>query len=129
VSVQRLFSTFANGLPGLGLLLQRVVTGAALICLAVTHLSESPGGSALTLCLIGSGAGIFLMVGLWTPVVGVAIAFLQTWAFLSGAPDPAIALLIAALGVSLSLIGPGAWSIDARIFGRKQISVPQRQEH
>ena len=30
--------------------------------------------------------------------------------------------LLSALGLSLSMLGPGAWSLDARLFGRKQIN-------
>ena len=32
-------------------------------------------------------------------------------------------LLLAILGISLAMLGPGAWSIDALIFGRKRITV------
>jgi hypothetical protein len=34
--------------------------------------------------------------------------------------------LLAALGVSLVMPGPGAWSVDARLFGRKQIDIRSR---
>jgi hypothetical protein len=30
------------------------------------------------------------------------------------------------LGVTLAMLGPGAWSVDARLFGRKRIQIPQR---
>ncbi|MGA7524609.1 MAG: hypothetical protein WBW84_19320 [Acidobacteriaceae bacterium] len=127
--MQRLFSTFANGLPGVGLLLQRLVTGGVLIDFAILHLSGPHGHSMLLPMLIAICAGALLAVGLWTPVVGTTVAALLVLALVSGAFDPMISLLIAALGASLALIGPGAWSIDARIFGRKHISVPQRQDH
>jgi len=112
----------------MGLLLQRLVAGAALMQVAIVHLKAPPGNAALLPQVIGLGAGIMLLLGLWTPVVGAVVAVLQLWEFVSGALDPRVALLLAALGVSLALIGPGAWSVDARLFGRKQISVPQRQD-
>jgi hypothetical protein len=31
------------------------------------------------------------------------------------------AVVAAALGISLAMLGPGAWSLDARIFGRKRL--------
>jgi hypothetical protein len=31
------------------------------------------------------------------------------------------ALIATALGVGLAMLGPGAWSLDARIFGRKRL--------
>lgn len=123
--MQRLFSTFPNGLPGLGLLSQRLVTGGVLIRIAILHLGGPDGHSMLLPLLIGLGAGTLLAVGLWTPVVAGAIAVVQIWMCASGMLDPLVSLLIAALGASLALIGPGAWSIDARIFGRKTILLPQ----
>jgi putative oxidoreductase len=32
-------------------------------------------------------------------------------------------IVLVVLGLSLAMIGPGAWSIDARLFGRKQITT------
>jgi uncharacterized membrane protein YphA (DoxX/SURF4 family) len=32
-------------------------------------------------------------------------------------------LMLAALGAILAMVGPGAWSIDARLFGRKHIDI------
>ena len=124
--MQRLFSTFANGLPGIGLLLLRFVTGGVLIHFAVLHLSGPAGLSRIVLLLVGAGAGILLLIGLWTPIVGTAIAVLELWVCISITPHPRIALLLAVLGTSLALIGPGAWSVDARIFGRKHIAVTHR---
>ena len=34
-----------------------------------------------------------------------------------------VSLQQAALGVCLALLGPGAWSIDARLFGRKRVEI------
>ena len=127
--MQRLFSTFANGLPGLGLLLQRLVAGTALVEYALIHLRASAGAAALLLqgtCLV---AGLLLLLGLWTPMVGGLVAILELCVLVSGGSDPWGAILLASLGASLALIGPGAWSVDARLFGRRQISVPQRQDY
>jgi putative oxidoreductase len=33
--------------------------------------------------------------------------------------DPGIPIALAVLGVTLALIGPGEWSVDARLYGRK----------
>jgi putative oxidoreductase len=123
--MQRLFSTFANGLPGLGLLLQRLMVSSVLIQYAIVQLRVPAGFEVQLLRATGVVAGIFLFLGLWTPIAGSVSAVLQVWAFVSGTPDPRIQILMAILGVSLALIGPGAWSLDARIFGRKQIWIPQ----
>jgi uncharacterized membrane protein YphA (DoxX/SURF4 family) len=61
------------------------------------------------------------MLGLWTPLVSLALALTQLllafehYDFIHGAA----ALVV----LSLALLGPGAWSIDARLYGRKRIRV------
>jgi len=37
--------------------------------------------------------------------------------------DPWIPIMLAILGATAAMIGPGAWSIDARLFGRKHIET------
>jgi putative oxidoreductase len=118
--VQRLFSTFASGWPGAGLLLQRILTAILLIRLATINLGASSSTSSLPQ-LIGSFAGIFLLFGLWTPVAGTLIAVIELWIAVSHTSDPWISMVLATLGATAAMIGPGAWSLDARLFGRKHI--------
>jgi len=73
--------------------------------------------------IIGACAGMFLLVGLWTPVVGALIAVVELWTALTGVGDPWIPIVLATLGGTAAMIGPGAWSIDARLFGRKRIET------
>jgi putative oxidoreductase len=121
ISLQRLFSTFANGLPGLGLMLQRFVTASVLVYGAVAHVSATPQVASVGPQLIDAGMGILLLVGLWTPVVGAMVAGREFWIMFSGGGDPLMPLVLAMLGATLAMIGPGAWSVDARLFGRIQI--------
>jgi putative oxidoreductase len=128
--VQRLFSGFANGLAGTGLLLLRLLTGAALVHFGIANLLEAPPSATAVLQIISIAAGILLLVGLWTPVAG-ALAAIVTMSialsrFLSHSGDPWIAIMQAVLGAVLAMVGPGAWSIDARLFGRKRIDMPER---
>jgi len=127
--VQRLFSGFANGLPGTGLLLLRLLAGAALIHFGIADLREAPPLPTAVLQIIGIGAGILLLVGLWTPVAGTLAALVNVWIGLSRyvthSGDPWIAIIQAVLGAVLAMVGPGAWSIDARLFGRKRIDMPE----
>ncbi len=127
--MQRLFSSFADGWPGIGLLLLRLLTGAALIHFGIANLREAPPLATVVLQITGVGAGILLLIGLWTPVVGalaaivkVSIAFSR---YFSHSGDPWILILQAVLGAVLAMVGPGAWSIDARLFGRKRIDMPE----
>jgi hypothetical protein len=76
--------------------------------------------------LTGSVLGLFILAGLWTPAVGALVAVVQVWIALTGAGDESVAIILAALGGTLAMIGPGAWSIDARLFGRKHIAEVER---
>jgi uncharacterized membrane protein YphA (DoxX/SURF4 family) len=76
--------------------------------------------------MVGAGAGLLLLVGLWTPAVGAVIALAEVWIVFSGDGDPWKPIILATLGTSLAMIGPGAWSIDAHLFGRKHIETSTR---
>jgi putative oxidoreductase len=123
--LQRLFSTFADGWPGKGLLLLRLLAAASLIHYGIRDLGKATP-FALIAPFIGAGAGVFLLAGLWTPVVGAVVAVVEVWMAYSRTGDPWIPSMLAALGAALAMVGPGAWSIDALLFGRKHIDVPER---
>ena len=119
--MQRLFSNFADGWPGAGLLIQRLLVGAALeYCVAAIH-----GGVAAVPQVIGALAGVLLIGGLWTPVAGVVIACAEAWVAFSSPAHPGMPAALAVLGLTLALIGPGEWSVDARLYGRKHIVPPR----
>ena len=128
--MQRLFSTFASGWPGIGLLLLRLLTAVALLHFGVISLPEAPPLITLVLEILGAGSALLLVVGLWTPVAGSLTGIVNVWIACSRhfwhSGDPWTAVIPAVLGVALALIGPGAWSIDARLFGRKHIDFLER---
>ena len=119
--MQRLFSTFANGWPGFGLLIQRFVLGIALLYHGAVLFRGVPVVETAVPELIGSVLGLLILAGLWTPAVGALVAAVQVWIALIGVGDQSMATILAALGGTLAMIGPGAWSVDARLFGRKHI--------
>jgi uncharacterized membrane protein YphA (DoxX/SURF4 family) len=111
-------------LPGFGLLLMRLVAGAGLIVQTITALRGSPPVVLATLDVLAAAAGILLLAGLWTPIAGALVAMIELWtAFFSHPHDPWTYILLGTLGVALSLLGPGAWSVDARLFGWKRIDI------
>jgi putative oxidoreductase len=118
--VQRLFSTFADGWPGAGLLLLRLVTGGGLLCGGIASAWSAPY-PAMAPPVIAAGAGGLLLLGLYTPLAGVLAAIVEAWIAFSHPLNLWAAIGLMGLGLSLAMIGPGAWSIDARLFGRKQI--------
>lgn len=129
--MQRLFSTFASGWPGVGLLLLRVLTAAALIHLGIVGVLAAPPVTIVVLQIIGAVAGILLLIGLWTPVAGTLAAIANVWIafsrYFSHSGDPLIPIVHAVLGAVLAMVGPGAWSIDARLYGRKYVNFPERR--
>ncbi|HMD50515.1 MAG TPA: hypothetical protein VKG79_15500 [Bryobacteraceae bacterium] len=118
--MQRLFSSFADGSPGAGLLLLRLLTGAGLLYGGI-GLAWSAPYIAMAPPVIAAGAGVLLLLGLYTPLAGVVAAIVEAWIAFSYPGNLWGPMGLICLGLSLALIGPGAWSIDARIFGRKQI--------
>ena len=123
--MQRLFSTFANGWPGVGLLLLRALAGIALLHYEIPQIVGRPAPGASVPQMIATGAGIFLLVGLWTPIAGTVVAMVEVWIIFAVASDLWVSIQLAALGAALAMIGPGAWSIDALLFGRKHIETPE----
>ena len=121
--LQRLFSTFAGGLPGIGLLLQRIATGGLLFYCALENLDKTAQLVPNAASMIGAAAGVLLLLGLWTPVAGTLVAVVEIWNVLTYGSNPLVSIALAILGASLAMIGPGAWSIDARLFGRKYIDA------
>jgi hypothetical protein len=125
--MRRLFSTFADGAPGAGLLLLRAAAAAGLIAPAI-HVAM---GEASALGVVGSllcaAAGVLLAVGLWTPIAAV-FGTLLALAQAVGVPGRTCSeLSLAAITAALGLLGPGAWSLDARLFGWKRIEIAPRK--
>jgi putative oxidoreductase len=125
--MRRLFSTFARGWPGAGLLFMRLVAGMALIDQGITRLRGGSPIEPVILLVPATGAAILLLTGLWTPIAGALVAVLELWAAFSQPGDPWTHILLATLGLALALLGPGAWSVDARLFGWKRIAIRDRQ--
>ena len=121
--MQRLFSTFPGGLPGAGLVLLRA---AAAIPLVHAGLMTVSSPHPLILVVVAACAAILVLIGLWTPFAGALIAIAELALALSHRADPWTFIQYGVLGAALAMLGPGGCSVDARLFGRKQIQIPMR---
>jgi uncharacterized membrane protein YphA (DoxX/SURF4 family) len=126
-NVQRLFSGFPDGWPGISILFLRFGAGLPLVYDGITGLFATAQFIPFVRELLAVGTGVLLLAGLWTPVSGTLAAILQLWVAFSGVDHLRAVLLVAALGAALAMLGPGAWSVDARLFGRKRVYIPNRR--
>ena len=106
-------------------MIQRLLVGAGLLYFAVKCLSRSSDCRFAVLESIGAAAGILLVAGLWTPVAGVLAAFVEAWIAVCTSGNAAIPAVLAVLSLTLAMIGPGAWSVDARLYGRRRIALSE----
>jgi putative oxidoreductase len=82
--------------------------------------------SSVILQLLAAVCSALLIVGFWTPVAGALMALSELCLLLFSFSGASMHVVLAALGAALAMLGPGAWSVDARLFGRKRIRISQR---
>jgi uncharacterized membrane protein YphA (DoxX/SURF4 family) len=104
----------------------RVALSTFLICDARAALLDSRQAGGVLPALVASGAGLFLLLGLWTPLAGILVALLDLYLVFFRQGSLWASLLAAAIAIGLALLGPGSWSIDAHAYGRKRISLQGR---
>ena len=99
-----------------------MLIAAVLIYCTLARLREAPTSAAVPE-LLGAALSIFILAGLWTPIAGTLVSLIEVCVVLSRGMNTWIPIVLAALSATLAMIGPGAWSIDARLFGRKHIET------
>jgi putative oxidoreductase len=105
----------------------RLVAGIALVVHGVPTLRGETAIGAVILHVLAVGAGLLLFAGLWTPIAGALVAVIALWNAFSQPGDPWTNIMLGAFGAALALLGPGAWSVDARLFGWKRIDLRDRK--
>ena len=107
-------------------MLLRLAVSAFLIYDAAKSLSAAEDFSHTIFEVSAAAMGILLFAGLWTPIAGVLVSFFQIWICVAQRGNLGAHILATAIALGLSLIGPGAWSVDALVFGRRRISIQDR---
>jgi putative oxidoreductase len=131
--LQKLFPTFPGEWPGVGLLLLRALVGLSLSAQGVAYVQSTDRSLWMlliaTLSFIGGG---FLLIGLMTPLVAVLVVLGDVSIALSLIPLPTqdlfnsnlVIIDLIVLALAIAFLGPGAFSVDARMFGRREITIP-----
>jgi uncharacterized membrane protein YphA (DoxX/SURF4 family) len=133
MALQRTFSGFPSGYPGLALLLLRLLVGGAATSQAwlLITANHTTVNSSTVAALLTFATGLALMIGFMTPIAGVllaAVGLLVTVGSNVGGPltlfESSLARVeFVAMSVALICLGPGALSLDARLYGRREIEV------
>jgi putative oxidoreductase len=125
--LRRLFSNFARGWPGVGILLLRVGGGTALVSHSFLRLVTGLPIKSASIEVFAIAVGLSLFVGFWTPIAGFFVMLFGVWDAFLHSGDPWRNILLATIGLALALVGPGAFSVDARLFGWKRIDIRDRK--
>ncbi len=120
--MQRLYSTFANSWAGYGLLALRLTGAVYILYGQVSSFLAAFIGNIVAMCCVICVGGL-LVLGCWTPIAGFAAATLELWQAYTCPLNRPAAILAAVMAASLTVLGPGALSIDAQRYGRRRISL------
>src|SRR5260370_19465498 len=107
----------------------RLAAGIVMIIHRIAALRGGPPLGSAVVHVVTTGAGVLLLAGLWTPIAGTIAAVIAVWHAFSQPGDPWSCIMLGNLGAALALLGPGGWSVDARLFGLERIQPPDRKNY
>ena len=116
--MQRLFGTFPNRSAGVALVLLRL----ALATVLVTRVWLCPAPGATVLMALSAVAALLIAIGLFTPIASGSAALVSLGS-IQFSNEPAMSALTVAILVAVALLGAGAYSVDARLYGRRRLVI------
>ena len=116
---------FPSGRAGVALLLLRVAAATTLI---VDGMANWASVTSFWILIVFLLPAFSLIVGLLTPYGAMVCGLVQMVVLFKtgGCNGFHLAMSILTSG-AVALLGPGAYSVDARMFGRQILSVPPRK--
>jgi uncharacterized membrane protein YphA (DoxX/SURF4 family) len=122
--MQRLFSMFPQGGPGVALLLLRVSVAGITVFRLWTHYGAlGPYWVLLGVVVLA----LALCVGVLTPILSVLICLVAVFSIVQGHSEVPVDVSTILNAIALALLGPGAYSLDAWLYGRRVVVVPARE--
>jgi uncharacterized membrane protein YphA (DoxX/SURF4 family) len=134
-----MFSMFPDGWPGAGLLLLRTAAGAGLIAQGIAYFEDrrEMGLPTIAVAVFAIAVGALLLTGCLTRFASVAttiggvfsIFFRETIPHFGLFETPTTSALAIVIAAALICLGPGAFSLDASLFGRREVIIPKKVHH
>lgn len=116
---------FPTGIVGAALLILRVSVAATLVFNGTTHWAPL---ASFWITASSSVLAIFLCLGLFTPYGSALATLLELYILLTHrGGDPFLLGTFTVNSGVVAVLGPGAYSVDARIFGRRLLTFPSRR--
>ena len=130
-----MFCKYTDGWPGLGLLLLRAAVGSVLVVQGITFYQEEQLTRILSLMMAAATVlvGVLLCIGLLTRFATGVAAIGMVGSIFSRFPAPksavfqprSTAVLALMIAAAVAAVGPGAFSLDAHLFGRRELIIPK----
>ena len=128
MSLRSAISGFVRGSEGIALLLMRLACGGVLMGEAVTRISDIPAPESLVYISLLTPASLAMLTRIPDENRRSGRGALEVSLLALGEGNAVIHALLATLGAALALMGPGAWSVDARLSGWRRIHIPRQRE-
>jgi len=130
-----MFSSFPDGWPGTGLVLLRVACGALLTVQGAAYVLDNSSQrlAAWVLAFVAVSSGVLLLIGCLTRLAAVVASVACASGAFAWLPASSLdffaarlpSILVAVIAAAVICLGPGAFSVDALLFGRREVVIPK----